>query len=122
MVQTFLANYTSLNVTLASEIIRTDKARTRWGGVLRDSYWDGANQTYFNPRSGWGDGNGAVQSLTQAAIDQGAQHQLGRASKLIIDGTDGEVDGSRRCRGVRLEDGTEMYSDHVVVATGCVDS
>ncbi|PGH15719.1 hypothetical protein AJ80_05427 [Polytolypa hystricis UAMH7299] len=112
MAQDFLQNYKSINVTPASEVFTAKEAKLRWGGVFRDAFWEGVSHTYFNPRSGWGDGDGALRSLIQAAIDQGATYQQAPVSTLIIDGADAS------CRGVRLEDGRELNADHVIVATG----
>ncbi|KAF3406903.1 hypothetical protein DPV78_001643 [Talaromyces pinophilus] len=79
--------------------------------VFRDAFWDGVSQTYFNPRSGWGDGDGALRSIIQASIDEVATYQQAPVSTLIID-------QNMSCRGVRLEDGSELNADHVIVATG----
>ncbi|ATY64256.1 sarcosine oxidase [Cordyceps militaris] len=116
MAQTFRANYAALGVTPAAETLSVfEAARQRWGGLFRDAYWQGVGESlYFNPRSGWGDADGALRSLTQAAIDAGAEHRVACVSQLILDG----AEGARRCRGVRLEDGSEIHGDHVIVAAG----
>ncbi|KAI7968874.1 hypothetical protein EIK77_002870 [Talaromyces pinophilus] len=111
MAQDFLERYRSLNVTPASEIFTVEESKSRWGGVLCSALWDGISQTYFNPRSGSGDGDGALRSIIQASIDEGATYQQAPVSTLIID-------ENMSCRGVRLEDGSELNVDHVIVAAG----
>jgi sarcosine oxidase / L-pipecolate oxidase len=87
MAQDFPENYRSLNVTPASEIFTAEESKSRWGGDFRNALWDGISQTYFNPRSGSGDGDGALRSIIQASIDEGATWQQARVdvSTLIID-------------------------------------
>ncbi|EGX93599.1 sarcosine oxidase [Cordyceps militaris CM01] len=117
MAQTFRDNYAALGVPPAAQTLDEYQARfQRWGGLFRNAHWHGAGESfYFNPHSGWADADGALRHLTQAAIDAGAEHRVARVAQLILEG---EGEGGRRCRGVRLEDGSEIYAHHVVVAAG----
>ncbi|GAM36659.1 hypothetical protein TCE0_018f05920 [Talaromyces pinophilus] len=113
MVQDFLQNYRSLNVTPASEIFTAEESKSRWGGDFRDALWDGISQTYFNPRSGSGDGDGALRSIIQASIDEGATWQQARVdvSTLIIDENMMIAAGAIQCSATFPADQAEKLND-----------
>lgn len=103
--------FKELGVDTNAEVLSMQEARTRWKGVFRDAHWDGVAECYFNPSSGWGDGDGALRSLVQSATDHGATYKTAKCQSLII-----EADGS--CTGITLEDGTQLHADNVLLATG----
>ena len=111
MVQGFLENYKKINEDHISELLTPEEAKSRFDGVFRDANWEGVTENYWNPRSGWAEGEGALRSLIQAAIDHGATYKTASVSRLSFD-MDGE------CLGVSLENGDELQADHVIVSTG----
>ena len=111
MARDFLRNYELINHKAAAEILTVEQARLRWCGVFRQANWAGINETYFNPHSGWGEGDGALRSVIQAALDHGATYKQASVSNLVFN-----EDGS--CKGVELEDGNGVHADHTIVATG----
>lgn len=111
MGKSFIANYKKLGIDYASEFMSTEEARTRFSGAFRAANWEGVTQTYFNPRSGWGDGAGALRSVIQAGVDIGVTYKAAPVSKLALDEAD-------KCVGVTLEDGGELRADQVVLCVG----
>lgn len=107
----FLRNYRSLGVQPVSEILSPQEARSRFGGAFRDSNWTGVEENYWNPRSGWGEGDAALKSLVQAGISEGVAYRVASVSSIAFDD-----DGS--CRGVLLDNGEKLPADHVIVAAG----
>ncbi|PSN63082.1 sarcosine oxidase, partial [Corynespora cassiicola Philippines] len=107
----FLRNYELINHKAAAEILTVEQARQQWCGVFRQANWTGINETYFNPHSVWGEGDGALRSVIQAALDHGATYGQASVSNLVF-----YEDES--CKGVELEDDNGVHADHTIVATG----
>lgn len=107
----FLKNYEKIGVKPDSEMLTPEEAKSRFGGAFRDANWEGVKENYWNPRSGWGEGEGALRSLIKAAIDHGTIYKAASVSKLSF-----SEDGI--CRGVRLKNGQELTANHIIVSTG----
>ena len=88
-----------------------EKARSHFDGVFRDAYWEGVTQSYFNPQSGWGEADRALESVIAAAVEEGVDCRVGGVSSLSI------ADGSA-CTGVIMEDGTTLDAGHIILCTG----
>ncbi|KAI0877796.1 sarcosine oxidase [Hypoxylon argillaceum] len=108
--KSFIENYKTLGFQHASELISPPDAKERFG-AFKDANWTGVTDTYFNPKSAWGDGAGALKSVIEAAIDYGVEFKVAPVAKLSIN-------SSKNCVGVFLEDSTELQADKVIVAMG----
>ena len=71
----------------------------------------GITHTYFNPESGWGEGQGALKALVEAAISRGVHFKQATVSALSLD-------ENNDCYGVELEGGERLEAKHIIVATG----
>ena len=82
----------------------------RWKG-LEGSDLAGFESGYFNPEAGWVEAAGATANFMRVAEGKGVKRVIGSVKELILK-DDGGV------KGVRLEDGTELTADKVVLAAG----
>lgn len=82
----------------------------RWKG-LKGSEFGGFEGGYFNPEAGWVEAAKATANFMKVAEGKGVKRVVGSVKELILK-DDGGV------KGVRLEDGTELVADKVVLAAG----
>ncbi|KAE9378260.1 sarcosine oxidase [Stipitochalara longipes BDJ] len=108
-----IKNYKTLGADVPAEIISLEDARGRFGGIFKDANWETATECFWNPKSGWGEGEGALRSIIQAAIDAGAIYHEATVSTLSID-------SNRTCTGAQTTDGKYLTADHVILSTGAL--
>lgn len=106
-----LANYDSLGVKHHAKILTPEEARSRFP-VFSAADWTDSKENFHNPESGWGEGDGALKSLVQAAIKAGAVFLEGRVRTLLFDQT------RTKCIGIELDDGRQLFADRVVLSAG----
>lgn len=83
----------------------------RWKG-LGGSDLAGFESGYFNPEAGWVEAAAATANFMRVAEEKGVRRVVGSVKELIL------KDGGGGVKGVRLEDGTELTADKVVLAAG----
>jgi sarcosine oxidase/L-pipecolate oxidase len=108
-----IENYKTLGADVKAEIITLEDARGRFGGIFKEANWEGAKECFWNPGSGWGEGEGALRSIIQAAVAAGAIYHEATVATLLID-------PSGICTGVKTVDGEILSADHVVLCTGAL--
>jgi sarcosine oxidase / L-pipecolate oxidase len=108
-----IKNYKALGAAVKAEILTLEDARGRFSGVFKDANWDGAEECFWNPGSGWGEAEGALRNAIQAAIDQGVRYREATVTTLMID-TNGA------CTGVCIQDGESLTADHIILCTGAL--
>lgn len=87
-------NFKTLKVDCKSGFTSPDAARARFP-IFDDANWEGVQETYYNPESGWGEAEEALASIFQVVCDEGVTFIEATAEKLILG-----VDGS--CLGVAI--------------------
>jgi sarcosine oxidase/L-pipecolate oxidase len=112
-----------------------DEIRRSWGGLMKDVNTEGFGSAYWNPGAGWAEADRAVEALLCDAVTRGVRYHQGRVSDLCLDenvtnvaaGTMGNglreigIDAAKvgaAVSGVKLEDGTLIRGDRIVLATG----
>lgn len=105
------ANDEALGIDHNSEVLTPAEARARFP-VFAEADWTDVEECFYNTRSSWGKGVGAVRSLVQAAVDEGAAFKQAAVKKLLCD------DKRTSCLGVELQDGDKIFADRVVLCTG----
>lgn len=113
MGQGAIKNYKALGADVKAEIITLEDARGRFGGIFKDANWDGAKECFWNPGSGWGEGEGALRSIIKAAVAAGTIYHEATVSRLLID-------PSGVCTGVETNDGATLLANHVILCTGAL--
>jgi sarcosine oxidase / L-pipecolate oxidase len=106
-----LANYRVVGAGHKAEMLTPQIARERFGGIYKDANWTDVPENFYNPNSGWGEADYALQRMTEVAIEEGVIYIEATITTLL-------VDSSRTCTGAKTEDGTEFAADHIVLCTG----
>lgn len=103
-------NYKALGEESVAEMITPEEARARFS-EFKDAEWTDVKESYYNPRSGWGEAEPALRSVIQAAVDHGVIYIAATVLTLSINqiGT---------CTGVQTEDGRDLTADHIILCTG----
>lgn len=105
-----LENYKLLHAESRAEILSRETALERFS-VFSEADWDGTDECYWNPGSGWAEADKAVESCLKAAREAGVEVSNALIDQLLLDGDD-------RCIGAKAVDGTEYRSSHVLLCTG----
>ena len=88
------------------------EARDSWGGVLKETDLREFDSAYWNPGAGWVEADRAVEAMLQEAVDKGVRYLQGEVASLVLQ------ESGHGIRGVKLEDGSVVEADKVVLATG----
>ncbi|KAK5659443.1 hypothetical protein OQA88_644 [Cercophora sp. LCS_1] len=88
------ANYKKLGVDFKAEIFSTEEAHSRFP-VFDDANWTDVKENFYNPQSGWGEADGAMASITEAALAAGVEFVEAKAERLILA-------ADRSCLGVSV--------------------
>lgn len=99
-----IENY-KLGADVKAEIITLEDARGRFGGIFKEANWKGAKECFC-----WGEGEGALRSIIQAAIAAGAVYHEATLSTLSID-------SSGICSGIETIDGGSISAHYVILCT-----
>lgn len=108
--QRCLENYKLLQAETKAEILSRKTALERFP-VFSEADWDGAEECYLNPGSGWAEADKALDSCLKAAREAGVEVSSALIDKLLLD-------NDNRCVGAKAVDGTEYRSGHVLLCTG----
>ena len=106
-----IQNYNDLGVNHSARILARQEVQGKFSGLLEDTDWTGVDAILWNPQSGVAEARDALTATIQAAIDRGVTYIEGTVSKL-------QLDDSRKCVGIRSEEGRDLKADHVILCTG----
>ena len=106
-----IENYKSLNEFTGAEIIGPDELRKRYDGLFVDTQYEGVEDIFFNPTSGWAEATLAVKQVIDAAISNGVNYTQGDVELLNLD-SDGH------CIGVKMKSGEVFDAEHIILSTG----
>jgi sarcosine oxidase/L-pipecolate oxidase len=87
-------------------------AQARFDGVFREGDWSEVTKCTWNPAAGWGDAEGALRAVIQAAVDLGVRYVQAAVERVGFDGDDGA------CSGVVTADGSQISAERVLLCTG----
>ncbi|KAF3480946.1 sarcosine oxidase [Arthroderma uncinatum] len=111
-------NYTSVAAEKADsmasvpvETIEPEVARGRFGGIFRDTDWDGVETCLWNAEAGWGDAENALRNVISSAIALGVKFLPLAVDRLLFDQTGG-------CLGARTVTGVDLHAEHIILCTG----
>ncbi|KAL9112916.1 MAG: hypothetical protein Q9227_002780 [Pyrenula ochraceoflavens] len=105
-----LENYKLLHAENKAEILSREAALERFP-IFSEAKWDGAEECYWNPGSGWAEAERALNSCLEAAREAGVEMSEAMLDHVLLD-------NGGKCQGVAATDGTEYYADHVLLCTG----
>jgi sarcosine oxidase / L-pipecolate oxidase len=105
-----IKNYKALNAASKAEILTLKDARGRFGGVFKDANWEGAEEFFWDPMSGWGEGE-ALEAVFKTAIARGVRYRKATVTRLMIN-------ANGACTGVRTKNDELLIADHVILCTG----
>ncbi|KAJ4381480.1 hypothetical protein N0V86_002839 [Didymella sp. IMI 355093] len=80
--------------------------------VLSGLHGNKLGKGYFNPEAGWVDAASATKAYLRVAESRGAKRVTGEVEELLL------RDDGKGSAGVRLQDGTVLEADSVVIAAG----
>ena len=84
--------------------------------LLRGIDGDKLGRGYFNPEAGWVDAASATKAYLRIAESRGTRRVTGEVQELLL------RDDGKGLAGVRLQDGTVLTADKVVIAAGAWSS
>ena len=109
--QQVIQNYIALGVDHKARILTSKEVQGKFNGLLEDTDWTGVEGILWNPQSGVAEAADALTATIQTAIDRGVTYIEGTALKL-------QFDDSRKCIGVRTQEGQDLRADHIILCTG----
>jgi sarcosine oxidase/L-pipecolate oxidase len=116
----FLKNYEALGVKTAAKLMTVEEANLAF--PMLKANWNGVTKAYYNPSSGWGEADAALQAVFEAAITAGVVFIPGTVNGLELLpaflSKQKYQNGFLRCRGVRLESGEVIRANHILLCTG----
>lgn len=80
--------------------------------VLQGRKGEGLGKGYFNPKAGWCDAASATKSYLRVAESRGVKRVTGEVKELLLS------KAGNGLSGVRLQDGTVLNADKVILAAG----
>ncbi|KAI2472253.1 FAD dependent oxidoreductase [Annulohypoxylon bovei var. microspora] len=91
--------------------VPVEQAKEEYGGLFREADYQGVKNVLINRTSGWADAKGALEKVTERAIELGV--------KFVRKETKGlEFDGEGTCVGVTTADGERYEATHTILSTG----
>jgi sarcosine oxidase / L-pipecolate oxidase len=87
-----------------------ESLRKEWGGLLRETRFEGFGYAYWNPEAGWADAAAAVKKLMEMAVGRGVKYVCGEAESLVL--------GKSGVSGVKVKSGEVYEADSVLLCTG----
>ncbi len=106
-----ITNYQNLEVSSDCVVISPDEMRARYDGLFADTDYEGADELFINPSSGWADATQALRATIEAAIANGVQYVHGDVGSFLFDELGAVV-------GVELKSGSILRADKIVLSTG----
>lgn len=107
-----LKNYETLGVDPGASMLTPDEMKVRYDGLFADTDYQGVEEIYLNPSSGWGEATLALKAVIRASIANGVEYRPGDVMSLSFD----ESGGS--CNGVTFQDGSLLQAENVILCTG----
>ena len=93
-----------------------EQVKSEWGGVLKDIDTAGLGNAYSNPGAGWAEADKAVAAILAEAVNNGVRYHQGDVRELLLN------DNNEDIKGVKLDDGSILTADRIVLATGAWSS
>jgi len=117
--RTIIKNYENLGVQHQCEIVEPGELASRYNGLFADADYEGINDIFINPQSGWAEATKALRNVVEAAIQNGVYCVQGNVLRLVFD-------ARGACTGVQLNVGTNQASvagnvlsaDTIILSTG----
>jgi sarcosine oxidase/L-pipecolate oxidase len=106
-----MANYRLLGKDTGAKLMSVEEACTQFP-EFKNANWTGVNHAYFNPLSGWCDGQ-VLSAVIQAALDLGVVYVETTVESLLLS-------SSGRCIGVCAQNGREFRASRVVLCAGAM--
>lgn len=107
-----LANYKNLFGDECPALMLDPVVARKRFPMFKDANWEGVKQNYFNPTSGWGEADKALESIIRAAIDLGVTYLSDPVVKILID------EGTSTTTGIITKSGKTLTADSVVLCAG----
>jgi sarcosine oxidase/L-pipecolate oxidase len=107
------ANFRTHGRTDPTSDISLTEARKAWGGVLQDATFENISKAYWNPEAGWVEADKAIVAMLTAAVEKGVNYVKGAVTEILM-----HTAPQTGVLGVRLENGTVLKADKIVLATG----
>ncbi|RFU33658.1 hypothetical protein B7463_g2708, partial [Scytalidium lignicola] len=106
-----IKNYDILKAYSEATLFAPDKMRDLYDGIFANSNYQGIEEVYLNPLSGWAEATAALKSVIESAINHGVKYVEGDVEELILN-SDG------KCDGVQIKNGKRFLAEKVILCTG----
>lgn len=105
-----LENYRTLGHDSGAQVMTLHAAKEQFP-MFTDAHWEGAQEAYFNPESGWSEADGAVNSTVDAAVKAGVHFLEATVTSL-------EIAQDRSCRGIRVSSTEGVDGTRAILTKG----
>jgi sarcosine oxidase/L-pipecolate oxidase len=106
-----IKNYEDLKAHSECVLISPDEMKAQYEGLFADAAYEGVDEIFINPLSGWAEAASAVRAVIEAAVANGVKYIEGDVAKLLLD-------NNRHCTGVETKDGSTISAEMVILSTG----
>ena len=103
-------NYKEIGLDPGAEILTLEQSRERFP-VFTKANWANVKDNYYNPRSGWGEADPAMQAVAEVALSAGVKFVQAPVEKLCFD-------DQGACIGVKSVDDDEIRAANILLCTG----
>lgn len=103
-------NFRERGSDVTSDVAIGGDLREKWGGLLKETEFEGIETGYWNPDAGWVDAGDAVERMMEDAVSRGVKYESGDVEELLR--------GENGIQGVRTKDGKTFEADKMLLATG----
>ncbi|KAI1460191.1 FAD dependent oxidoreductase [Annulohypoxylon moriforme] len=91
--------------------VPVEKAKAEYGGLFGEADYEGVQKVLVNRTSGWADAKGALQRVTERAVELGVKFVTGEIRELVFDGEGAVV-------GIVTGEGERLVATHTILSTG----
>ncbi|EPE25093.1 FAD/NAD(P)-binding protein [Glarea lozoyensis ATCC 20868] len=106
-----LKNYEDLDEHPGASIINPDELKLKFDGLFTDTNYEGVDEIFYNPVSGWAEATAAVKAVVEASTVRGVKFVSANVEQLYFN-------ESGSCAGVKCADGRIMIADSTILSTG----
>jgi sarcosine oxidase/L-pipecolate oxidase len=93
-----------------SDIDLNDSLRKKWGGMLKETSFEGLKSAYWNASSGWADAGAAVEKMMSESVRRGVKYACGDVATFML--------GDEGIQSLRTSDGKVFEAEKIVLCTG----
>lgn len=108
----YVENHRCAGVEPNFKVFTVQEARTEFGGLFKDTDYEGVDKVYVNYDCGWAEAKDAVDNVVASAVAAGVKFVACEVSALVFD------ESGTRATGVRTQTGDVISGNKVILCNG----